>query len=154
MIRRPPRSTLFPYTTLFRSLDDAEGGMSEEVDALATADGRGGVSVLVWRHADDQYATAAREADVTLQIARLPFAGDVRVHHTRIDASHSNSHAAWRALGAPRDPSESELRTIRERQGLQQLEPDLTESDRDGALTLRLALPLPSVSLIEVRSIS
>src|SRR2546425_9579252 len=24
MIRRPPRSTLFPYTTLFRSLDDDE----------------------------------------------------------------------------------------------------------------------------------
>src|SRR3712207_8007302 len=26
MIRRPPRSTLFPYTTLFRSADRAEGG--------------------------------------------------------------------------------------------------------------------------------
>src|SRR2546427_7023452 len=26
MIRRPPRSTLFPYTTLFRSQDPAEGG--------------------------------------------------------------------------------------------------------------------------------
>src|SRR2546430_12215916 len=25
MIRRPPRSTLFPYTTLFRSLQDAQG---------------------------------------------------------------------------------------------------------------------------------
>src|SRR3712207_7659037 len=25
MIRRPPRSTLFPYTTLFRSLADADG---------------------------------------------------------------------------------------------------------------------------------
>src|SRR3712207_6896508 len=25
MIRRPPRSTLFPYTTLFRSLDDVPG---------------------------------------------------------------------------------------------------------------------------------
>src|SRR2546422_4490799 len=24
MIRRPPRSTLFPYTTLFRSIDDVE----------------------------------------------------------------------------------------------------------------------------------
>src|SRR5258708_14591545 len=24
MIRRPPRSTLFPYTTLFRSADDAD----------------------------------------------------------------------------------------------------------------------------------
>src|SRR5256885_12326204 len=26
MIRRPPRSTLFPYTTLFRSLNAASGG--------------------------------------------------------------------------------------------------------------------------------
>src|SRR2546430_13201762 len=26
MIRRPPRSTLFPYTTLFRSIDDARAG--------------------------------------------------------------------------------------------------------------------------------
>src|SRR5256885_13232354 len=27
MIRRPPRSTLFPYTTLFRSLDHIQGLM-------------------------------------------------------------------------------------------------------------------------------
>src|SRR2546426_3189987 len=28
MIRRPPRSTLFPYTTLFRSLQGTRGGNS------------------------------------------------------------------------------------------------------------------------------
>src|SRR5256885_7174449 len=28
MIRRPPRSTLFPYTTLFRSRDEIEAGKS------------------------------------------------------------------------------------------------------------------------------
>src|SRR3989449_6898584 len=43
MIRRPPRSTLFPYTTLFRSLDVAERltGLGEhyiEQHALADAD--------------------------------------------------------------------------------------------------------------------
>src|SRR3712207_8574732 len=27
MIRRPPRSTLFPYTTLFRSFEDREGNI-------------------------------------------------------------------------------------------------------------------------------
>src|SRR5256884_3660156 len=27
MIRRPPRSTLFPYTTLFRSVKDADGNV-------------------------------------------------------------------------------------------------------------------------------
>src|SRR2546426_8427828 len=33
MIRRPPRSTLFPYTTLFRSREDLE----QEVVGVATA---------------------------------------------------------------------------------------------------------------------
>src|SRR3712207_7531624 len=36
MIRRPPRSTLFPYTTLFRSLGVARGGHAVgEVDDVA-----------------------------------------------------------------------------------------------------------------------
>src|SRR5574337_1428638 len=32
MIRRPPRSTLFPYTTLFRSGDRAPGGHADDRD--------------------------------------------------------------------------------------------------------------------------
>src|SRR3712207_8247573 len=31
MIRRPPRSTLFPYTTLFRSLQQAADGVAQVV---------------------------------------------------------------------------------------------------------------------------
>src|SRR3712207_8565336 len=31
MIRRPPRSTLFPYTTLFRSGDELQPGVNEMV---------------------------------------------------------------------------------------------------------------------------
>src|SRR2546422_8238786 len=51
MIRRPPRSTLFPYTTLFRSLvgkvDRAERLLREiESDALTSA-ARGGREVAV-----------------------------------------------------------------------------------------------------------
>src|SRR5687767_15752684 len=58
MIRRPPRSTLFPYTTLFRSEaaqagdGDAAGGLGEQalalgqqadaLDDLFVADGRAG----------------------------------------------------------------------------------------------------------------
>src|SRR2546426_9789738 len=38
MIRRPPRSTLFPYTTLFRSKDTKVKEISDpQVDALYTA---------------------------------------------------------------------------------------------------------------------
>src|SRR5256885_10802857 len=35
MIRRPPRSTLFPYTTLFRSLKSEAGAWSEWVAAFS-----------------------------------------------------------------------------------------------------------------------
>src|SRR2546425_9495318 len=31
MIRRPPRSTLFPYTTLFRSFDEHDGPLADHV---------------------------------------------------------------------------------------------------------------------------
>src|SRR3712207_8471359 len=37
MIRRPPRSTLFPYTTLFRSAASGERGRDAEVVAAARA---------------------------------------------------------------------------------------------------------------------
>src|SRR2546425_12282846 len=43
MIRRPPRSTLFPYTTLFRSGEVHVPGCVDDVDAVLAplADGRG-----------------------------------------------------------------------------------------------------------------
>src|SRR2546427_3967681 len=38
MIRRPPRSTLFPYTTLFRSARDRVGGDARGARALMSFD--------------------------------------------------------------------------------------------------------------------
>src|SRR2546427_6017597 len=35
MIRRPPRSTLFPYTTLFRSVIDGVAGVGRNDDLVA-----------------------------------------------------------------------------------------------------------------------
>src|SRR5258707_6894759 len=40
MIRRPPRSTLFPYTTLFRSVATADGRLARSSRAPADASGR------------------------------------------------------------------------------------------------------------------
>src|SRR3712207_7916925 len=37
MIRRPPRSTLFPYTTLFRSCDDAKEGAGAAAEKVSGA---------------------------------------------------------------------------------------------------------------------
>src|SRR5699024_12648842 len=38
MIRRPPRSTLFPYTTLFRSIDEQSRDIATGVDSSGAGD--------------------------------------------------------------------------------------------------------------------
>src|SRR3712207_7079653 len=51
MIRRPPRSTLFPYTTLFRSERRREGRGDGEARVLHAGDAPGAlVELVVERH--------------------------------------------------------------------------------------------------------
>src|SRR5438445_10743875 len=49
MIRRPPRSTLFPYTTLFRSADPSDMKEPESGGLKSTAKGDGPVGNAVLR---------------------------------------------------------------------------------------------------------
>src|SRR2546429_9691351 len=48
MIRRPPRSTLFPYTTLFRSIGKIRPGMRRR-DLLTVFTTEGGISTRTQR---------------------------------------------------------------------------------------------------------
>src|SRR3712207_7935809 len=83
MIRRPPRSTLFPYTTLFRSVEVADGHL---------VDGVGGdvVPHLEGAVLPDGRVGRERRADRRLL---LP-ARDDRPHpdrkSTRLNSSHAN----------------------------------------------------------------
>src|SRR3712207_7380890 len=76
MIRRPPRSTLFPYTTLFRS-GGVEGGAPArvEVPAQELVDADGGPPVRAARHdaADDPLDDRPRDRK-----------------STRLNSSHAN----------------------------------------------------------------
>src|SRR3712207_7595670 len=72
MIRRPPRSTLFPHTTLFRSLDD----QSVVVDVLQT----------IGLVADDGRVLATTGADRRHHL-QLPA---VDRKSTRLNSSHAN----------------------------------------------------------------
>src|SRR2546425_5286363 len=62
MIRRPPRSTLFPYTTLFRSVEPGGEGIATGRHAASMAAGRVGVlhgcMSYVLQNDDGQIATA------------------------------------------------------------------------------------------------
>src|SRR3712207_8868293 len=80
MIRRPPRSTLFPYTTLFRSL----GVAAEELEGAAEAEQR----VVVGRRARDDGVELVRRLLVALRVeVRAP---ERDRKSTRLNSSHAN----------------------------------------------------------------
>lgn len=128
---------------------DSVGGrsMPEEIDTLASRGEDGSVAVLVWRHTDDQYQTAEQQAPVEVAVTGLDAAA-YTLRHFRIDADHSNAHTVWASLGSPQDPSEDQLSTIKQRQGLEELEPPRDLEPTDGSVSLQVTLPLPSVSLL------
>src|SRR2546429_5017244 len=69
MIRRPPRSTLFPYTTLFRSVVGERNQVSGDVD-----------------HAVEPLLVAPALVDVALQPHGTPALRDRK--STRLNSSH------------------------------------------------------------------
>src|SRR2546429_3773097 len=77
MIRRPPRSTLFPYTTLFRSpfLKDEKNGRAREVpDVAEDVPGRLCVALAQAQlrfHISEQ-SRAARVQDPSLDVLLFP----------------------------------------------------------------------------------
>src|SRR3712207_7959777 len=77
MIRRPPRSTLFPYTTLFRSTVDARG---EVLELTST------VNTMV-----DQLSSFADEVTrVAREVGTEGNLGGQDRKSTRLNSSHAN----------------------------------------------------------------
>src|SRR3712207_8520394 len=73
MIRRPPRSTLFPYTTLFRSMEELAGETLSRPGSLRVA-------------ADDEERDEIRAEHDALR--EDGFAADRK--STRLNSSHAN----------------------------------------------------------------
>src|SRR2546430_10285960 len=82
MIRRPPRSTLFPYTTLFRSTEPGAG--SDALGSMATTARREGDRYVL--NGRKLYITNGPIADVVLVYAKTDRADR---KSTRLNSSHS-----------------------------------------------------------------
>src|SRR3712207_7984433 len=77
MIRRPPRSTLFPYTTLFRSCDVV---VELRADPPVAAEPLGDALLV---------AGAGREPEHRVQVPDAQL-GDLDRKSTRLNSSHAN----------------------------------------------------------------
>src|SRR3712207_8140512 len=100
MIRRPPRSTLFPYTTLFRS-QAVLFRTSHHSDALEVELGRRSIPFV--KYGGLKFLEAAHVKDV-LSILRL--AEDRK--STRLNSSHANISYAVFCLKKKSNPTSSD----------------------------------------------
>src|SRR3712207_7225616 len=81
MIRRPPRSTLFPYTTLFRSKDSrGMPGLDRILQALHDA----------WTNDREKILASADDVTRSLQDAVSIEAPPADRKSTRLNSSHAN----------------------------------------------------------------
>src|SRR3712207_8393841 len=85
MIRRPPRSTLFPYTTLFRSEEDKAGDLTARLNQAYSSFGnslnpRATLGAACFPDHGGDYAALFRAADIALQDRKS----------TRLNSSHAN----------------------------------------------------------------
>src|SRR3712207_7676601 len=85
MIRRPPRSTLFPYTTLFRSEVDQTDGAEQTTPTNDPAEGGEEIVVTGIRQSLRNSQAIKRNSDVVVDSVT---AEDRK--STRLNSSHAN----------------------------------------------------------------
>src|SRR3712207_6937912 len=88
MIRRPPRSTLFPYTTLFRSFRDGSGGVHHLIaGGLRLGERHHLTDVRLVR--EEHHQAVHPRCDPTVGGRAVAEGGEDR-KSTRLNSSHAN----------------------------------------------------------------
>jgi xylan 1,4-beta-xylosidase len=119
-----------------------------DIGSVASLEGNT-LSILVWHYHDDDVPGA--DAAVALRLRGLPpaLAKGATVTHYRIDAAHSNSFAAWRAMGSPIAPTDAQRAALLKAATLATMgaTPEPITAEKAGA-ALSFGLPRQGVSLL------
>ena len=122
-----------------------------DVAALAATTPAGQTSVMVWHYHDDDLK--GPDAAVTLKLSNLPD-GDATIVEYRIDATHSNTYAAWQAMGSPATPTDEQYAQLDAAGALATTGDPQTTIIENGTVTLAFELPRQGVSLFVIRGAS
>lgn len=128
-------------------------GAGDMVQAIGSRSADGRIAILAWNGTVDVTkadGNALLDREATVMLDHLP-AQRYHVRHRRLDQRHSNLVAAWNEIGRGADwPDAAQWEALRRRDRLEDLEPATSLTPADGRLELTFALPMPSISLIEL----
>jgi xylan 1,4-beta-xylosidase len=132
------------------SSDVVQNGVRKKPDVNVIATRKDGeVDLLIWNYHDDDLPALATPIDLSLNGLK----GDTKralVEHFRVDTDHSNAYAAWKEMGAPQPPSDTQNEKLRTASQLQLLDSPSWVSVQGGSAHLQFNLPRQGLSFIRI----
>lgn len=120
-----------------------------DVDALATKADRE-AAVLVWNYHDVD--APAEPTPTTVTISGVPTnVRRVLLEHYRIDDTHSNAYTAWKAIGSPQHPTDSEYAALKAAGQLELLTSPEWLDVTDGQVKIATEMPRQGISLLRLK---
>jgi xylan 1,4-beta-xylosidase len=121
-----------------------------DINAIATRNDKGReIAILIWNYSDDDVPSPAVPID--LAITGLPVdAKRGLLEHFRVDSDHSNSFAAWKAIGSPQALTAAETEHLQNAGQLQLLTSPTWISIDNATIDLQFDLPRQGLSLVRL----
>lgn len=122
-----------------------------DVGCLASADGDR-LWLMLWHYHDDDVEGPDAEVTVTIETDAALLDKLRVVSEHRVDRTHSNSYAAWQAMGSPVAPNERQYQQLLDASKLAETPSPALTAD-GGRASLRLTAPRQAVILVELAGI-
>jgi xylan 1,4-beta-xylosidase len=131
---------------LQKVLDSSIRGAKTDIGVLATKDKKS-AAVMIWNYHDNDQQGPAEP--ISISISHIT-SGSATLTHYRIDNEHSNSYEAWKKMGSPQNPSNTQIKELEKAGQLQTISPSKKMPVKNGSLSLSIELPRQAVSLIKL----
>jgi xylan 1,4-beta-xylosidase len=113
------------------------------IDGMATRSGNK-IQVMIYNYNESVDDEELKKVQLSVV---LPSSGPYKLSHYRIDENHSNAYTIWKSMGKPYNPSETQIKQIKDRQRLELFEPERLIKVKNNKATIPVEMPHHSVSL-------
>ncbi len=134
------------------------GTTPPDISGTATLTKDGTLAVLIYSHHDDWDVRETQQLTLSVRaLSQIPGlqggleGREVQVTHLRIDATHSNAHTHWQAMGCPEYPKPAQMDALKRGARLEPLAAPQTVPVVQDQVRLTFPMPAHAVSLIDLR---
>jgi len=125
---------------------DSSVRRNNDIGALASKE-KNSAAVMIWNYHDEDKTGTSDSIDVS--ISGLD-AKNILLTEYRIDDSHSNAYTAWKQMGSPQQPTQSQIEELEKAGQLQKLGESKMLTSKNGTLHVKIVLPRQGVSLLKL----